>query len=305
MTLTNKDKILLGMLAVILFAGLMFAYGILPANEDLADLEAQISQKQDELLDLQNKLATINITGLENKYDELLEFYYSPANQPEGELPLEQTMVDINRKVVGMLRDNNLTGYSTTGWKKEEQTVRVAYDGYEAAYTLLLVNCNTPFETDNVQNVYDFVDDVRNTESMTMNSLSLAYDYENNVYSGSCTVQYLMKMDTSDNTIPKQLPEVANVTADGATVTFDVVPNAVKYEFYRVAADETGNKSYTLIKNATLSSKEESGQLSRKFTSGMFGAAGTYNVVVRAVGDKSQGWFKTPLGVGTEVTVTI
>lgn len=95
------------------------------------------------------------------------------------------------------------------------------------------------------------------------------------------------------------------MTADGATVTFDVVSNAVEYEFYRVTSDNDGNKSYTLIKGATLSSKEESGQLSRKLTSGMLGAAGTYDIVVRAVGDKSEGWFKTPLGAGTVVTITV
>ena len=33
MTFTTRDKILLGVLAVILFVGMMYLYGVMPANE--------------------------------------------------------------------------------------------------------------------------------------------------------------------------------------------------------------------------------------------------------------------------------
>ena len=34
MTFTTRDKILLGVLAVILFVGMMYLYGVMPANEE-------------------------------------------------------------------------------------------------------------------------------------------------------------------------------------------------------------------------------------------------------------------------------
>ena len=43
--ITNRDKILLVLLAVILFAGMMYVYGIMPTNSEIETLEKQITEK--------------------------------------------------------------------------------------------------------------------------------------------------------------------------------------------------------------------------------------------------------------------
>lgn len=63
--ITNRDKILLVLLAVILFAGMMYVYGIMPTNSEIETLEKQITEKQQELRDLQLQVASINISALE------------------------------------------------------------------------------------------------------------------------------------------------------------------------------------------------------------------------------------------------
>ena len=85
MTFTTRDKILLGVLAVILFVGMMYLYGVMPANEEAEKLETQINTKQQELNDLLAKIAAININSLDAEYDKLLDYYYKRGTGVDGD----------------------------------------------------------------------------------------------------------------------------------------------------------------------------------------------------------------------------
>ncbi len=47
MTLTNKDKMMLVILAIVIFVAVFYMYGIVPANEELDASKAEITEKQE------------------------------------------------------------------------------------------------------------------------------------------------------------------------------------------------------------------------------------------------------------------
>ena len=117
-----------------------------------------------------------------------------------------------------------------------------------------------------------------------------------------------MAVKTGEASAPQLLPEVGGLSADGATVTFNTVENAVKYEFYTVAADGTVNLvaadgTVNLIKNFTVNDNGEN-TMTVKFSSAQL-ASGAHTVAVRAVGNKTQGYFKSPLPDADTATVMV
>ena len=73
LTFTTRDKILLLVLAVILFVGMMYLYGVMPANEEVEDLEGQIPAKQQELAQLQAQIAGLHSTGTDAEQAKMRE----------------------------------------------------------------------------------------------------------------------------------------------------------------------------------------------------------------------------------------
>ena len=123
-TITTRDKILLAVLAVILFVGMMYLYGVMPANEEAADLEKEITAKQQELAELQAQIAAINIGAVDDEYDKLLDYYYTADR---GELAENLNIIAINRMVIAMLDEAKITGYSTVGWNITTQRLTGNY----------------------------------------------------------------------------------------------------------------------------------------------------------------------------------
>ena len=70
MTLTNKDKMMLVILAVVIFVAVFYMYGIVPANDDLDAIEAQVKTKQEQVQALNDRLAAINMAKIDKKYKE-------------------------------------------------------------------------------------------------------------------------------------------------------------------------------------------------------------------------------------------
>lgn len=300
--ITNKDKILLVLLAVILFAGMMYVYGIMPANTEIEELEKKIEDKQTELRELQLQIASININALEKEYDKLLDFYYTAD---KGELADKVGIIAINRMIIKMLDEHNISEYSTVGWKITEDSYTASFGDYKANYFVASATCSTPFKAAPAD-LYAFVETVRNNPFFRMTSLSISYstDAETGEESaaGNFVLMYYMRANTGVADVPALMNAVGNVSADGAVVSFDAVEGAVKYEFYSITEGNDG-KTYTLLEKAGMTTSAE-GRLSY-----MFGSAalerGTHTIGVRAVGDKMKGQFKSPVDTMTEVVVTI
>lgn len=328
MTFTTRDKILLGVLAVILFVGMMYIYGIMPADEEAEELATKATTKQQELNELLAQIAAIDITSLEEDYDELLDYYYSAKEDLEGteSLPDKVGIIAIERMIIGMLDEAGIEGYSTTGWKIEEEQLSAAYDTYTVDYYIAHATCPIPFEVD-PDKLHAFIDVVKENPFFAISEISIEYTTksasvddttgeggepaagddaggtvvtETPIAQGSMTLVYYMaaKQDAATG-LPALLPEVTGLSADGATVTFNTVDNAVKYEFYTVAADG----SCTLIKNFTVNDNGED-TMSVKFSSAQL-SSGVSTIAVRAVGDKSEGYFKSPKPDADTATVTV
>ena len=328
MTFTTRDKILLGVLAVILFVGMMYLYGVMPADEEAEKLATQATQKQQELNELLAQIAAIDITSLEEDYDELLDYYYETKEDLEGSetLPEKVGIIAIERMIIGMLDDAGIEGYSTTGWKIEEERLSAAYDTYTVDYYIAHATCPIPFEVD-PDKLHAFIDVVKDNPFFVISEITINYTTKSvatddttgegadpdagddtgatvvpevPVAEGTMTLVYYMaaKEDAATG-LPALLPEVTGLSADGATVTFNTVDNAVEYEFYTVAADG----SCTLIKNFTVKDNGEN-TMSVKFSSAHL-SAGVNTIAVRAVGDKSAGYFKSPKPDADTATVTV
>ena len=315
MTFTTRDKILLGVLAVILFVGMMYLYGVMPANEEADKLASDATKKQQELNELLAKIAAINIDALDDEYDELLDYYYTTKESLEGvaKLPEEVEIIALERKIVKLLDDNGIKGYSTTSWKINRQQQTASYDGESVMYEIVQAVCPVPFKVA-PEVFHDFIGAVHDNEFYSISDLSVTYSVETHTTTdeggndvtttekfaeGNFTLNYFMAARTEQANLPKLLPEVAGLAADGATLTFNTVDNAVGYEFYTVSASGTVTAvPYMYVKDngeATLSVKFSSNYLT----------AGVHTVAVRAVGDKSEGYFKSPLPDKNTETVLV
>lgn len=315
MTFTTRDKILLGVLAVILFVGMMYLYGVMPANEEADKLASDATKKQQELNELLAKIAAINIDALDDEYDELLDYYYTTKESLEGvtKLPEEVGIVALERKIIGFLDDNGMNGYNTTNWKLNANTLTAEYDGQGVLYEIIQAVCPVPFKVA-PEVFHDFIGAVHDNEFYSISDLSVTYSVEDHTTTdeggndvtttekfaeGNFTLNYFMAAETVEADLPKLLPEVTGLAADGATLTFNTVDNAVGYEFYTVSASGTVTAvPYMYVKDngeATLSVKFSSNYLT----------AGVHTVAVRAVGSKSEGYFKSPLPDKNTETVLV
>ena len=153
-TFTTRDKILLLVLAVILFVGMMYLYGVMPANEEMEDLEGQISAKQQELAQLQAQIAGINIAGIDAEYDKLLDYYYTADR---GELAENIGIIAINRMIIAVLDEHNISGYSTVGWKITEERLTGSYGDYTGDYYIASATCPVPY-TAAPEDLYALID---------------------------------------------------------------------------------------------------------------------------------------------------
>lgn len=291
--ITNRDKILLVLLAVILFAGMMYVYGIMPTNSEIETLEKQITEKQQELRDLQLQVASINISALEKEYDKLLDYYYAAD---KGELADKVGIIAINRMIIKMLDEHNIKAYSTIGWKINEESYTASFGDYKANYFVASATCPTPFEAE-ADDLYAFIETVRTNPFFRMSSLSVFYTQDETtgktVAEGNFVLMYYMRANTGVAEVPALMADVQNVSSEGATVSFDAVEGAVKYELY-IVTDGVDGKNYTLIDKASLNASGDGRQTYTFRTSAL--EPGTYTIAVRAVGDKMQGLFKSPLG---------
>lgn len=320
-TITTRDKILLAVLAVILFVGMMYLYGVMPANEEAADLEKEITAKQQELAELQAQIAAINIGAVDDEYDKLLDYYYTADR---GELAENLNIIAINRMVIAMLDEAKITGYSTVGWNITTQRLTGNYGDYKGEYLIATANITTPYKA-LPEDLYAFIADINADPFFTMTDISIEYVEEAaddgtettpdtgettepteppvNMAQGTFNLVYYMRVATGGAEVPALLDTVTGLSAEGATLTFNSVANAESYEFYLVTETD-GVKTYSLIKNAAASAVEGE-RVSVTFTTAWL-SAGEYTVAVRAVGDKMQGWFKSaPLEVDENVMTAV
>lgn len=333
MTLTNKDKMMLVILAIVIFVAVFYMYGIVPANDDLEAIKQEVVTKKAEVDALNARLAAINTTAVDKKYDELLDFYYSNNNivldQPDEDE--EKIIYDVNRMMIGLFKKHNFTNYSTTGWKVVDTYQNVEYDGISTSYAIKYVDCSTAYKTTNIDNIYSFLDEVESNKSMYISNISVTYteetEYTENpddpdnpiahiieTFNGTFTLRYMMQVNVDTSTLPKLLADVEGVSNDGMTIKFnavekDIEGNAVtgtvKYELYTIWFDKDGKVTYELIPNSSFTPSTNSGQLSITLKSGQL-EAGEYKIGVRAVGDKKQGFFKSALKESMSyVTITI
>lgn len=309
-TFTTRDKILLLVLAVILFVGMMYLYGVMPANEEVEDLEGQITAKQQELAQLQAQIAGINIAGIDAEYDKLLDYYYTADR---GELAENIGIIAINRMIIAVLDEHNISGYSTVGWKITEERLTGSYGDYTGDYYIASATCPVPY-TAAPEDLYALIDYVNEDPFLIMTDLSINYVEETPETEeptepgtgtepvepepvesvikaeGSFNLIYYMRVPKGAATVPALLATVTGLTAEGATLTFDSVANATGYEFYTVTETE-GGKTYSLIDNYTVNATAGE-TVSVTFTSALLNA-GEHTIAVRAVGDKMEGWFKS------------
>ena len=260
-TFTTRDKILLLVLAVILFVGMMYLYGVMPANEEVEDLEGQISAKQQELAQLQAQIAGINIAGIDAEYDKLLDYYYTADR---GELAENIGIIAINRMIIAVLDEHNISGYSTTGWRITEERLTGSYGDYTGDYYIASATCPVPY-TAAPEDLYALIDYVNEDPFLIMTDLSINYVEETPETEeptepgtdteptdpdtgtdpvepvepvikaeGSFNLIYYMRVPKGAATVPALLGTVTGLTAEGATLTFDSVANATGYEFYTV-----------------------------------------------------------------------
>lgn len=331
-TITTRDKILLAVLAVILFVGMMYLYGVMPANEEAADLEKEITAKQQELAELQAQIAAINIGAVDDEYDKLLDYYYTADR---GELAENLNIIAINRMVIAMLDEAKITGYSTVGWNITTQRLTGNYGDYKGEYLIATANITTPYKA-LPEDLYAFIADINADPFFTMTDISIEYVEEAAddgtettpdtgetttpdtgetteptepteppviMAQGTFNLVYYMRVATGGAEVPALLDTVTGLSAEGATLTFNSVANAESYEFYLVTETD-GVKTYSLIKNAAASAVEGE-RVSVTFTTAWL-SAGEYTVAVRAVGDKMQGWFKSaPLEVDENVMTAV
>lgn len=320
-TITTRDKILLAVLAVILFVGMMYLYGVMPANEEAADLEKEITAKQQELAELQAQIAAINIGAVDDEYDKLLDYYYTADR---GELAENLNIIAINRMVITMLDEAKITGYSTVGWNITTQRLTGNYGDYKGEYLIATANITTPYKA-LPEDLYAFIADINADPFFTMTDISIEYVEEAAddgtettpdtgettepteptviMAQGTFNLVYYMRVATGGAEVPALLDTVTGLSAEGATLTFNSVANAESYEFYLVTETD-GVKTYSLIKNAAASAVEGE-SVSVTFTTAWL-SAGEYTVAVRAVGDKMQGWFKSaPLEVDENVMTAV
>ena len=314
MTFTTRDKILLGVLAVILFVGMMYIYGVMPANEEADELASKATTKQQELNTLLAQIAAINIDAVDDEYDELLDYYYTTKESLEGvtKLPEEVGVVALERKIIGFLDDNGMEGYNTTNWKLNTNTLTAEYDGQGVLYEIIQAVCPIPFKVA-PEVFHAFIGAVHDSEFYAISELSVSYTTETTSTTegeetitttteyaeGNFTLVYFMAAETAEANLPKLLPEVTGLSVDGATVTFDTVENAVGYEFYIVSA----SGSATLVPYLYVSDNGKE-TMSVELTS-RYLSSGVHTVAVRAVGDKSAGYFKSPLPDAATQTVTV
>lgn len=317
MTFTTRDKILLGVLAVILFVGMMYLYGVMPANEEADDLAGQVTQKQQELAQLQAQIASINIGALDEEYDKLLDYYYSEKYRIEnggGILPDLIGKVALERMIVAFLDESGIEGYSTTSWSINEERLTGAYGEYSGNYYIAYATCPTAY-TCSPEQIKAFIDAVNESEFYTLSSLSIQYSERTvddgtddgtgdgtddgtgepvepvtePVATGNFTLMYYMAASRTAADVPALLDSVDITAAEGASVTFAAVENAVEYEFYFLSSDGT----WQLIESIGM---DDTGAESYTYTfSPRFLNPGEYTVAVRAVGDKEEGWFKSAL----------
>ena len=170
-TITTRDKILLAVLAVILFVGMMYLYGVMPANEEAADLEKEITAKQQELAELQAQIAAINIGAVDDEYDKLLDYYYTADR---GELAENLNIIAINRMVIAMLDEAKITGYSTVGWNITPQRLTGNYGDYKGEYLIATANITTPYKA-LPEDLYAFIADINADPFFTMTDISIEY----------------------------------------------------------------------------------------------------------------------------------
>lgn len=333
MTLTNKDKMMLVILAIVIFVAVFYMYGIVPANDDLEAIKQEVIEKKEEVDALNARLAAINMTAIDKKYDDLLDFYYLNndlvLDQPDEDE--EKIIYDVNRKMIGIFKAHNFSNYTTTGWKVINTSQSVVYDDISTSYAIMYVDCSTAYKTDNIDNIYSFLDEVESNKSMYLSNMSVSYtqetetvenpdDPENpitntvDVYSGSFNLRYMLQVTTDTSALPKLLADVEGISNDGMTIRFNAVEKdiegnpitgTVKYELWTVEFDNDGKAYFELIANSSMTPSSNVGELSITLKSGQL-KAGEYKIFVRAVGDKKQGFFKSELRDNVNyVTITI
>lgn len=298
--ITKKDKILLGVLAVVLFAGLFFVYGILPVQDELDAVQNQITAKQKEVQELEDRLAAINMSQIDKKYDDLLELYY----KSEQVLTDEMDRIETERIVTAMFEQYQLTGYSTVNWSLGDQKYTAKYEDITTEYYVKVLNVSTMLNSTDMAQVESFVDRVAEIPGMQIDGINLkptTLEGGGVNYAIQISMRWIMQIDKAQGSIPVALPHCASVFANGNKIEFASVANAIRYDFYVVTVNESGDRVFTLINNASLVSQNVP-RPSQTITSAATGLApGQYQIAVRAVGDKKQGYFKSLLNEETEV----
>lgn len=305
MTLTKKDKILLGVLAIVIFAALMYVYGIMPANTEIMSQKTTISNKQKQVQALQDRLAAINTYQVDKQYDELLELYYSQTKV----LPEQVDRVDVERFVDDLLTRHNLNYNGTQGWSLGNEAFSAVYNDETVTYNVWMLSAPIDFGaiSEDASDLLAFVEYVRTQPALEITSLTL--NYETNAEDGITTLKanavlrYKMQVSVEEGTIPKPLEQCTDMAVTGdKQVSFTAVANAKSYELYTVTIGSDGKKVFTAVENAQFTTDQNTGKVTVSI-SGLFPTSGRYTIAVRAIGDKAEGYFKTILSDTTPTLV--
>lgn len=306
MTLTNKDKLMLVVLAIVIFVAIFVVYGILPANDELKAIKADVTEKRAEVEALNDRFNKIDTETIEKNIDKILDTYYL-NNQKV--LDDEKGIIQVNREITALMYNNGLREYSTLGWKVATNTDVFSYDGNNVSYTILYVDCSTSFSFTNFDNLYTFIDEVEKNPSMYLQNMNISIeevaDADGNVsdkLSGSLTLRYLMQADMDASGIPQPMPKCSNVTYSNNSISFNAMEGAVEYEICSVILDDEGEvcginsvlNTYRPTANTGMLTVEVKGLQS-----------GVNHIIVRAVGDRSQNMFKSLLTDADIIPITV
>ena len=306
MKLTKKDKIMLLILGVVIIVAVFYMYGIMPANEQIEQLDATIGTKKQQADALQNRLVAIAGQNMDQKIDEILEYYF--ANNEEGTLHEQLDKIEIEKMMCKLFAKYKITGFSTTSWNVIANTYNSTYDNIVVTNEYYIAKIPVAFEIEKEADFRRFLDDMRDDEHFRVTNFNIkkndkpdatpseptdppAEPEKFNELSGTMNIEFYMGNKYVSNVLPKALPVVENVVVAGNIITFDKLEHAVAYEAYNVTYDEEGKPQYQKIDRAEF--VEKNGKIEVQILAGMLPIT-NYNIAIRAIGDRKE-YYKTRL----------
>ena len=114
MKLTKKDKMMLLVLGIIMFVAVFFMYGIKPAKDKSAALDADVTASQQELDKLKSEIGDLKSQMKDYDFDKILDDHYD--NMKPGAMPALLDRIGVEMYMYEVFKKYHVEGYSTTGW---------------------------------------------------------------------------------------------------------------------------------------------------------------------------------------------